>query len=360
MRKCAYITLKDIAMQLNVSSVTVSKALRGHPDISISTTKKIKRLAQELGYVPNFFARSISSSQSKTIGIIIPNISDYFPINILESMYEIATQNGYELLLMSSQENPQSEQKHIETLLSMRVDGIIMSMTELIKDISLFQRVKQLGIPVTFISGDVYEDGFNKVLVDDIGGAFSAVEQAIKVGYKKIATMAGYQHTSAGKNRLIGYEAALKGHRIPVSKDWIIPCGYNDRDGYDGLKKLYDAKNLPECIFCFSFSAALGVYNAACELGLKIPEDIDIISFGTSNINQFLSPSITYVELPSAELGRTAMDLTIKSIKEKELFKSRIIILPTQLVLRETCVTSLEQVSTPDFTYISYERAYGQ
>lgn len=359
MRKCAYITLKDIAMQLDVSSVTVSKALRGHPDISITTTKKIKRLAQELGYVPNFFARSISSSQSKTIGVIIPSISDYFPIKTLESMFEIATQNGYELLLMSSQENPQSEQKHIETLLSMRVDGIIISMTEFIKDISLFQRIKRLGVPVTFITGDVHEDGFNKVLVDDIGGAFSAVEQAIRVGYKKIATMAGHQHTSVGKNRLIGYEVALKLHNITVRKDWIIPCGYTDRDGYDGLKKLYESKNLPECIFCFSFPVALGVYSAACELGLKIPGDIDIISFGTSNINQFLSPSITYVEQLSTELGRTAMDLTITSIKEKELFKSRTIILPTHLVLRETCVTSLEKVPTTDYKYVSYARAYG-
>ncbi|MDP3683004.1 MAG: LacI family DNA-binding transcriptional regulator, partial [Ignavibacteria bacterium] len=331
------VTLKDIAERMNVSTVTVSKALHGHPDISPETAMNIQALAQALGYIPNYFARSISSNYSKTIGIVVPIISDPFYSQIFEVMYHLAFEKGYEIILKVSRESAQRERKCIETLLSMRVDAIIVSITEETTDVSIFQSVKQFGVPLTFINRAIDEAGFNKVVVDEFAGAYEAADKVIKLGYKKIAHLSDYKHNVIAKSQLMGFEEALKQHNIPVRKELILSCGFTDKDGYESLLKLYAAKNLPDCIFCFSFPIAFGVYRAACEIGLKIPEDIEIISFGNSAMNQFLSPSLPYVVQPASELGLKAIELTLKNIINNDSFVPQTIKIPTHLVLRDSC-----------------------
>ena len=139
------ITLNDIAAKLNVSAVTISKALRGHPDISKETTKLVKKVAAELGYSPNFMARNLSSRKSNTIGVVIPKIAHHFFSSIIEHIYNYAFEHNYEIILTVSQENAAREQKHIETLISMRVDGIIISITQETNDLDIFHLIKSMG-----------------------------------------------------------------------------------------------------------------------------------------------------------------------------------------------------------------------
>jgi len=358
MKSHSFITLEDIAKRSNVSAVTVSKALHGHPDISPETKNRIKKITEQLGYIPNYYARSISSNHSKTIGVIVPKIAHYFFSPVIETIYDEAYKNGYEIILTISQESAQRERKHIETLLSMRVDGIMVSVTQETKDGSVFQRAKQLGVPLTFFDRVMNETGFNKVVADDFKGAFTATEQAIRVGYRKIGHLSGYKHTCIGKNRLMGYKAALKKHGLFISTEQILECGFGEVDGYQGFRKWYESKKIPECIFCVTFPVAFGVYRAAAELGLKIPRDFDIISYGNSTLNEFLSPSLSYVEQPTTELGRTALHLTINSINKKNKFVSQTITLPTQLILRDTCVGARNQTVRSDSESFSNVSAY--
>jgi LacI family transcriptional regulator len=332
--------MDDIAQRLRVSKVTVSKALRGHPDISAETTAKIKKLARKWGYIPNYPARNLASNHSKTIGVIVPKIAHYFFSPVIEAMYDVAFENGYELILTVSQESVQREQKHVETLLSMRVDGIIVSVTQETRDGSIFQRAKQRGVPLTFMDRVMDDEGFNKIVADDFGGAFTATEQAIRVGCRTIAHLSGNRYLSIARNRLAGYKAALKKHEIPVSEDRILFSGLSDDDGYAGFQSLYESKRMPECIFCVTYPVALGVCRAARERGMRIPEDIDIITFGSSTLNRFQSPSMSYIEQPTTELGRKALELTIDTIRTTNDFVPQTITLPTRLVLRDTCVRS--------------------
>ena len=128
--RAKHITLEDIAKRLNVSSVTVSKALRGHPDISKETTKQVKKIASELGYSPNFMARNLSARKSNTIGVVVPKIAHHFFSSIIEHIYNYAFVNNYEIILTVSQEDCDRERKHLQTLMSMRVDGIIISIAQ--------------------------------------------------------------------------------------------------------------------------------------------------------------------------------------------------------------------------------------
>jgi LacI family transcriptional regulator len=332
-KKGQQVTLIDIAKRLHVSTVTVSKALRGHPDISAGTAQKIKKLARDLGYYPNFMARNLSSKRSNTIGVVVPKIAHSFFSSVIESIYDAAFENNYEIILTVSQENAERELRHIHSLLSMRVDGLIVSISEQTKDFSIFQTAKDRGIPITFMDRVINLEGFNTVVVDDRGGAFAATEQAVKAGHKKIAHLGGYQHINIGKERYLGFESAMKKYKIPIKPGWLVYGGFGELDGYNGFKKLHEAGSLPEFIFAVTFPVALGDYRAAEEMGIRIPEDVDLICFSNRGPDRLLEPLVSYIEQPATELGRKALLLTLENIKQREHFVPKHITLPTKLVL---------------------------
>jgi len=331
------ITLDDIAKELNVSKVTVSKALRGHPDISKETVMRVKKVAQKLGYTPNYMARNLSSKRSNTIGVVIPKIAHFFFSSIVEAIYDTAFHNNYEIILTVSQENSQREIKHIESLLAMRVDGLIVSITQQTRDHAIFERVINSGVPLIFMDRILDIPGTSSVVVDDVEGSYLAIKHAIELGYTKIAHLSGYSEINIGLNRLAGFEKAMKEYGLTINPDWIIKGGFGEEFGYSGFKKLYESHNLPEFIFTVTYPVALGVYAAIEELGLKIPDDIDIMCFGNSDVNRFISPSLSCVNQPTDKIGEYSVKLMLDQIKNIENFEPQHIVIPTELILRETC-----------------------
>lgn len=339
MRKRSHTTLEDIARKLGVSRVTVSKALRGHPDISSETTKKVRKIATELGYTPNIMARSLSSRRSHMIGLVVPKIVHHFFSSVIEAVYDTAFNNNYETILTVSQENADRELKHLQTLVAMRVDGIIMSISQETQDLKRFQWIKKTGIPLVFVDRKPSHmiSGFSSVMTDDHQGAFQAAEHAIKIGYRKLGFIGGHPAINIGMDRLKGFEDALNEYRISINRDWIVPGGYGKEDGYAGLKKLVTQRSLPEFILAATYPVALGMYEAAKDLGIRIPDDLDLICFGDSDVGRFLSPAISAVRQPTRELGTKAVQTLIENITEPGVLRERHVILPAQLVIRETC-----------------------
>lgn len=338
-KRTVHITLDDIAKKLKVSRVTVSKALRGHPDISEKTAKRIRKVASDLGYSPNFIARNLSARRSNMLGVVIPKIAHFFFGSMIESIYNTAFDNNYETILTVSQENAEREKKHIQTLVSMRVDGIIISISQETRDAEIFKWIKKMGIHVVFVDRmpDPPVPGISSVMVDDRGGSFQAVEQAIKVGYRNIGFVGGNPEVNIGKNRLMGFELALKEYNIPIKREWIIHNGYGKDDGYNAFKQLYHAGKLPDFVFAVTYPVALGIYQAAKELGLRIPDDIDIICFGDSDVNSFISPSLSCVSQPTRDLGARSVEMLLEMIKNPEEVREQHVVIPTELILRETC-----------------------
>jgi len=335
--KSKQITLKDIAQQLKVSKVTVSKALRDHPDIGVQMKQRVRETAEQLGYVPNFMARNLSSRRSSTIGLVVPKIAHHFFASTIEAIYETADAHNYEVILTVSQENAQSEIKHIQTLLSMRVDGLLVSVTEQTKDTTIFETVKKRNVPLVFFDRAVDAPGFSRVTSDDEGGSYTAVSQMIASGYTKIAHLAGYHFTSIGKNRLKGYQRALKENGMDIRADYIIEGGFGEADGYNGFMQLFKHNNLPQVIFAVTYPVALGVLAAAETTGLEIPGDLDLICFGGSEYNRFIKPSLSFIDQPTDKIGRTATELLLDEIKHPEMDAKEIIV-PTKLIKCETCI----------------------
>ena len=342
MKYNSYIKMEDIAKRMNVSVVTVSKALNGHPDISDGTSRKVKKIANELGYIPNYFAKNIASDQSKVIGIILPNITQFFFTRMIESMYQIAYEMGYEIILKISQGNAYYEKKLIESLLSMRVDGIIISVTKETKDISIFNQVKKLGVALTFMNNVIDEFEFNKVTVDDFERAFAATTYAINSGYKKIVYIAGHNDYFNG---LEGFKSALIKNDINIDENMVLNCSNESKFDYNRFLKLYESKNIPECFFCTNDSILMSVLKAANTFGMKIPEDLELIVVGYNSIEDLPVQPLVYIEQPIRKFSRKAFELTIKNLMEKDKCIPQAIKLPSHYVFRNK--VSIQNIIPP-------------
>lgn len=265
------ITLNDIALKLGVSIITVSKALRGHPDISTNTAELVKKTASEIGYTPNLLARNLAAGKSNTIGVVLPQIAHHFFSSVIDQIYTQAYVNNYEVYLTVSHENAEMQFKQLQTLLSMRVDGIIISISQDTSDFEIFEIAKKKKVPFVFMDRIPNLSNCNTVTVDDRGGAYKAIDHAIRLGYRNIAHFAGNTRINIGRERILGFTNAMNDHKIPIKNDWIVEGDYSEKSGYDAFMKLYHEKNLPDLILAVTYPVAIGIYSAVKEVGLKIP-----------------------------------------------------------------------------------------
>jgi LacI family transcriptional regulator len=310
-------------------------------------TLRVREVAAKLNYTPNIIARSLSSRRSHMIGLVVPKVAHFFFSAVIEGVYNTTFEHNYETIMMVSQENAEREKKHLQTLVAMRVDGIIISISQNTDDPQLFQWIRQLGIPLLFVDRrpEPPLPGFSSVLVADREGACMAVEQAINVGYRKLGFVGGNPKVNIGKNRLLGFEDAHNKHHLQINRDWIVQAGYGKEDGYKGLMQLYRNRPLPEFVLAATYPVALGIYEAAKTLGIRIPDDIDVICFGDSDVGRFLSPAISVVRQPTHELGSKAAQMLLDFIASPDTREEEDVILPAELVMRETCVARRSQVT---------------
>lgn len=334
------VTLNDIAKKLGVSIITVSKALRGHPDISQTTAELVKKTADELGYSPNFMARNLASRKSNSIGVVLPQIAHHFFSSVMDFLYDYAKLHNFQIFLTVSQENSEMQKKQIQTLLSMRVDGLIISISQDTNDFDIFSSAIERQIPLVFMDRIPDLTNCNTVTVDDRGGAYKAVDHAIKMGYKKIAHFAGYSNINIGRERMLGFKNAMTDHGLEINNDWIIEGDYEEKHGYDSFMKLYHEKKMPDLILAVTFPVAIGIYTAAKEVGMKIPDDIDLICFGNSPVQEFLSPPLSCINQPTDQLAKKSFDLLMENMDNPDGFNFKQLIIDTELILRGTCIKS--------------------
>ncbi len=329
------VRLIDIAERLNITKVSVSKALRDHPDISRQTRELVKKTAAEMGYSPNLLARSLSSQKTNTLGVVVPKIAHTFFATAIDAIQEEATRLGYGIVLAVSNEHSDLERQHIERLLAMRVDGLLISVSQEDPDREIYERIQSMKIPLVFFDRRIADLPFSSVTVDDFGGALRGVEYMIEQGYTRIAHIAGSLDTEIGRARLEGYLEALKRHDIPRRDEWVIDGGFDERHGYRAANQLLRQDVRPEVIFAATFPVGLGV-RAAIRESID-SEDVEIISFGVGGFDEFFLYPHFCVRQPAGEMGRQAVRLLLEEVdaidEDDDPIEPRHIVLETSLML---------------------------
>lgn len=322
------VSQKDIAVSLGISRVTVTKALKGHPDIATETIKKVKDKALEMGYIPDFIGRSLSSRRTYTIGIVLPKIAHSFFSYSIEKMYEAARKRGYNIIPMVSFEDPEVELENIRTLLSMRVDGIILDPAQDQNINTNYELAINAGCKVVFWDRCPIKLSKGSIVTDDRNGAYNLTKRMVEKGYRKIYHFAGPDSLNISRERRKGYEDAMNEHNL---LSYILKVELNRESGYEAILRMAKDNELPDAIFAVNDSVAHGIYDAAAELKLKIPQDFAVAGFGNINSSALMSPPMTSVKPPLDQMAEAAVDTIIKMIEdniepgEQQVFASELI-----------------------------------
>jgi LacI family transcriptional regulator len=325
--KSDQVTQQDIADRLNVSRITVSKALRGHPDISAEMKEKVKNAVDEMGYSPNLIARQLTLKKTFTLGIVIPDLENSFFAFLVDSIIDTAKEQNYHIILTVSRENEAFEKDNIMNLISMRVDGLLICVSQQTINRKVFEYARRVKIPLVFFDRGIKGMNFSYVAFNDKKGTVEALNQLFLKGYSKIAHFAGYKHTSIGCERCNAYKEALIKNGIPIREEWIIEGGYEIDDGIRAFEKLKSTGELPEIILAVNDRVASGAYKAIRKTGLKIPDNIGIIAYGFYETAHLFSPTLSIINQDPRKMGLIATNLLIDEIKGISLnSKSEILI----------------------------------
>lgn len=329
------INQKDIALALNLSRVTVTKALQDHPDIALKTRKLVKDKASEMGYVPNFIGRSLSSSKTFNLGVCLPKIAHSFFSHSVEYMYQAANKLGYQIIPTISFESGLNEKKNLETLLSMGCEGVIIGTASGVVDFEMYDFLKRAGVQTVFYDRFPCDYESYGVCGNDLLGAESLTRFVISKGHKKIICMAGPQSISVGRDRYLGFLNAIEDTGRSVEPSDIIEVDMTEKDGYDKFVAYYISKGVPDAVVCVNDSVALGVYKAAAKVGVSIPKDLAVVGYGNLNSGLLLTPQLTTYNIPIEEMCYATVDLLVKLITNAPISK-KVIDFNGELVIRDS------------------------
>lgn len=329
-------TIKDLAHELNVSVSTISRALQDHQDIKPETKKAVLELAKRLNYEPNHVAQSLRIKKTNTLGVIVPEIAMHFFSSTLGGMQEYAAEHGYTVMICQSMESVRTEKSNIHTLVSNRVDGLLISLSSDTENVDHLQQLIDKNIPIILFDRVCDNLEVSKVVVDDHQASFGAVEYLIKTGCQRIAYIGGPENLYISNQRGQGYLDALIKNNIEPSIDWVVHCNDLHTDPVAATQQLLNLPEIPDAIFCVNDPVAIQAMQVLKEKHIKIPDEISMIGFTNEPVSQFIEPSLTTVSQPSYEMGQTAARLFIHQLEHPEFHKPVTTILPTKLIIRNS------------------------
>ncbi len=330
------ITLKDIAKALNLSPSTVSRAMQNHPAISPGTRRIVQQYAEEHKYKPNTLAMQLRTNRNNTIGVIVPEIVHYFFSTVLSGIQQEAENEGYNLLFCHSNEDYEREVRSVKTLLDARVCGILASQSKTTSQYHHFQDIIEQNVHLVFFDRICTGINTDKVVIDDYAGALHAVDHLIQTGCSRIAFLGSSPSMPIANNRRMGYEDALRRHKLPIDKRLSRICDTVEL-ARAVVPEMLQLDPVPDAFFCINDEVAAYAMQIAKSAGFRVPEDISVCGFTNSYITDVTDPTLTTVDQHGFEMGQVAVRLLINRITGKETKQgvvSRLI--KTELVVKNS------------------------
>ena len=330
-------SIKEVARRAGVSIATVSRAINEPDKVHPRTAERVRRAVERLGYRPNLTARALKTGRTNLIGLVVPDLVHSFFAELARGLSRVLRREDINVVITSSEEDPELEQSAIEHLLSRGVDGMLVASVQLGKD--AFQRIKRQNVPFILIDRTVPGASANFVGVDDEAVGFLATEHLIQVGCRRIAHISGTRISTA-LGRLAGYRRSLKKYGIEENADLIVAVERQDESadtaGYRAATKLLSLPDPPDGIFCFNDPVAIGAMNAILTKGLRIPEEVALIGSGNLHFDDLLRIPLSTVDQDSEKIGEHAAALMVSLIQAKSAIGPKTTLLTPRVVVRES------------------------
>ncbi len=327
-----HVTIRDVAAAAGFSVNTVSRALNDKPDVSPETKARVLEAARRLGYRPNKLARGLRSNKTQTIGVIVADIANPFFGAVVKGVEEAAREHDLSIILGNTNEDYEKEEKVIQTMLSERVDGLLVTPVQT-KNATII-KLEESGMPFVLLGRHFKDLETDYVASDDVQGGFLATERLIKLGHRKIAFINGPLHVSSAKERFQGYKAALERYGLVLKPTLVKNDAITMEDGYRVARLLLSHTSRPTAVFAYSDFVALGVIEAAHECGLAIPDDLSVVGYDDTNFARGLAVPLTTVHIPIDELGKLSIEILREKINGSNV--TRQVRVPVKLVIRKS------------------------
>ncbi|MBM3425695.1 MAG: LacI family transcriptional regulator [Bacteroidetes bacterium] len=333
-------TIKDIARELQVSSSTVSRALKDYPGISDETKRKVKEMAEKLHYRPNAIALSLRKSRSFTIGVIIPEVVHFFFSTVISGIEEVAFSRGYNVILTQTNEKLAREKSSIDTMLSNQMDGFLVSYSKETTDFQHFSKLLDQGYPIVFFDRVPEIPGAIHVIVNDYAGAYDATKHLIQQGYSRIVHLAGPSNLKISQERIRGYKDALKEFGISFLPELVVECtqGTDEEAQKITAHLLQSIAPRPDAFFANNDLAAMGAIQACKNAGFSVPQEIGVVGFSNWQFCSIVDPSLSSVAQNGFQIGAAATEILLDWIEKKTDPKSiePSVVLETELLVRKS------------------------
>lgn len=338
------VRLKDIAQDLGLSVVTISKVLRNHPDIAEETRRRVLKRVRELDYQPNLMARSLVTGRSYLIGLVVPSLMHPFFAEVARSLSSVIGRSGYSLILSSSEEHSELEARELQQLTARRLDALVIASSG--TERTQFARLESHGMPYVLIDREIPGLVANFVGVDDEAAGRIATEHLIEQGYRRIAHIRGREN-STGIRRFEGYRQALLSAGLEYSEARVVARSTVDIDsvrlGAEAMRILLRRRPRPDAVFAYNDPLAIGAMDAILDAGLRIPQDVAIVGCGNLYYNRSLRVPLSSIDQRSSIIGERTAKILLRAIESKTQPRPVSVILDPSLIIRES---SLSQRAT--------------
>lgn len=315
------VRLKDIAQLANVSIMTVSKALRDEPDVSEATRARIKKLALDLGYVPNTSAQGLRTNTTKLLGLVIPSTLNPIYARILAAIEERTHEAGYDLLIAQTQNKPDREDACLRRLLARRVDGLLITPVYRFEaEARIYQEITARKIPSVLLGPPApFCKNFPSIETQELGGSYLATKHLLELGHKKIAYLTGPPAAPWAHERFEGYRRALREAGLEPDDKFVFQAGSTIEDGVRATLQMVNEGCQPTAVQAVSDLVAIGCAETLMQQGMKIPEDISLVGFGNILTAEYFRVPLTTVRQPKHRLGVAAVEALMKLIRKEPL-----------------------------------------
>jgi LacI family transcriptional regulator len=331
------VRLKDIANDLNLSKMTISKVLRGQTDISAATKARVLQRMKELNYRPNISARSLRTGNTFTIGLVIPSLANFFFADVARGLIQTVRAAGYGVLISSAEEDPEIEQHEIELQLSRQVDALIVASVQ--ESSEFFAALGQQRAPLILVDRKLPSFEASFVGLRDEAVGYVAAAHLARAGCRKLAYLRG-PRTASADLRWSGFRAALSEFELPYKPTFVVDGGESIRNdylrGYEATLRLMENRVKPDGIMCYSDMLALGVIDAALAKNLRVPEDVCVVGCGDQPSLREMRIPLSSVNLSGVEVGQKAASLTLRALSNQAANRDRNLLLSPKLVVRRS------------------------
>jgi DNA-binding LacI/PurR family transcriptional regulator len=331
-------TIKEVADLAGVSVGTVSHVVSGSVPVSEALRLKVEAAIRDLDYHPNHVARSLKTSRTRTLGIIVPDMTIPFYPLVIRGAETAAWDHGYSLIAVDSTDEADRQKELLTLLRSQRVEGILLVVAAASEPISQMARLLEAGIPIVCLDRIPEKLPVDSVSVEDQSAAAMGADHLIARGYRKIALVTGPVSLTNETRRLHGYEESLRDAGIALDRDLIWHGNVRPEDVAALCREKFRSSALPDAVFCTNGPTALGCLRALCDCGLNTPDDIGFLTFDELTVDDLFKPAITTVVQPAYEIGFRAAEILFERIqsKHREALEPRTIRLPASLKVRES------------------------